>query len=185
MKNIFIDAGAYKGLYVKRFKEGVFYRPDFLIYAFECSPALSFVTFGSDVNVIRKALWVYDGKINFYISKIRPEMVQGSSVYKSKTTGNLDTKNPITVDCIDFSKFLKNNIREDDNLIVKMNIEGAEYKVLEKCCKDGTISLIKKLFIQWHYHKIGLDKKRHTKLLDMLSDKVELYNGFGLLNQKI
>ena len=182
--NIFIDAGAYRGLYIKRFIASKYYKPDFNIFAFECNPVLSMLTYGLNVRVIKKAIWIYDGKIDFYISKKNPELVQGSSVYKSKITCNLDIENPLTVECIDFSNFLYDNIRENDNLIVKMNIEGAEYKVLEKCIEDGTINRIKKLFIQWHYNKIHLDIKRHRQLVKQLENKVELYNGFGNLNPK-
>ena len=184
--NYFIDLGAYKGLYIKRFKEGDYYTPDTKIIAFECNPTLKGVDYGKDVEVVHKCAWVEDGEIDFYISKTGPMFVQGSSVYKNKITGNLDRENPIKMPCIDFSRFLSELIKENDNLIVKMNIEGAEYKILETLLTDGNIKLINTLFVSFHYKKINLPEERHLKLVRALRavNGLEMHTKFGLLAQK-
>lgn len=184
--NYFIDLGAYKGLYIKRFKEGKYYTPDSKIIAFECNPTLKGVDYGEGVEVVHKCAWVEDGEIKFYISKANPTCVQGSSVYRNKITGNLDRENPIKMPCIDFSRYLSELIGEDDNLIVKMNIEGAEYKILETLLTDGNIKLINTLFVSFHYKKINLPEDRHLRLVRALRavDSLEMHSTFGLLAQK-
>ena len=59
--------------------------------------------------------------------------------------------NPRTVKTINFSDFLL-NFDEDDYIVVKLDIEGAEYEVIESILDSGTITRINELFIEWHDH---------------------------------
>jgi len=174
---IFIDCGAYKGkaLNWARLK---FDNPK--LYAFECNPHLSKVDYGSDVTVIRKAIWITDGNLRFYMNTRHP-LIEGHSVYKDKTTGNIDKEHPVVVQCIDFSKFLFS--LEKDEIVIKMNVEGAEYDVLEHCVNTGAINLINQLHIQWHYHKIPRMEDRHIKLQKNLKEikTLKIFNGYGKL----
>ena len=63
------------------------------------------------------------------------------------------------VACIDFSAFVRDNITPDDYLVVKMDIEGAEYEVLDKMIKDETLQLINELVVEFHSYDsaTGLD----------------------------
>jgi hypothetical protein len=54
------------------------------------------------------------------------------------------------VDAIDFSQWVKNNFEEGDNITLKMDIEGSEYKVLPKMISDNTLKYINHLIIEWH-----------------------------------
>lgn len=56
----------------------------------------------------------------------------------------------VSAECIDFSSWLKDNIREDDYVICKIDIEGAEYEVLKKCIRDNTLKLIDRLDAELH-----------------------------------
>ena len=53
------------------------------------------------------------------------------------------------VDAIDFSQWVKNNFEEGDNITLKMDIEGSEYKVLPKMISDNTLKYINHLIIEW------------------------------------
>jgi len=178
--NVFIDLGAYRGLYINRFRKSSMYKPGAKIYAFECNSFLRNFQYGSDVTVIHKAAWVCDGELKFYLSKRNPSLVQGSSVYREKRTGNLDKEHPQKIPCIDFSKWIKNTFQPDDNIIVKMNIEGAEYDILEKMIADDTLKYIKKLFVQFHWERCGVPIDRHNKLiLQLKKSGIEMFNGYG------
>lgn len=54
--------------------------------------------------------------------------------------------------CIDFSKFIKNNFQHNDNIILKLDIEGSEFEVLDKMILDNTLAYIKHMHIEWHPH---------------------------------
>lgn len=178
--NAYIDLGTCYGLFISRFKISSMYKPDFKIYAWECNPFLKTREYGDDVIHIRKAAWIYDGEMDFYMSIRGKPYVQSCTAYKNKRTGYIDPVHPVKVSCVDFSKWLKENFKIEDYVIIKCNIEGAEYDIFEKCIADGTINLVKELHIQWHWNKIKIPIERHNKLLLELNKyPVKLYSGYG------
>lgn len=79
-----------------------------------------------------------------------------------------------TVPCLDLSEWIKKNCKLDDLLIIKLDIEGAEYMVLEKMINDKTIDLVDHIFIEWHARffpnkEIYYDKQ--NKIISILKEK--------------
>jgi len=165
-----IDCGAHQGSIIRYFQKHPSYGSDFQYYAFECNPVLVDKNYGPSVIAIRKAVWILDGQLKLYMN-LNSKMDQGHSVYGDKITGHLDPEHPVTVECIDFSKWLKETFTADDYVVIKMNVEGAEYDVLEKCIADGTINLVNELFIRWHIAKLrSMDRSRHNQLVKDIND---------------
>ena len=156
-KNIFLDLGTYncQGLF--------YYKKMFLpldksweVHTFEpnlnikldCLDKLEF-----PVIVHRKAIWLYNGKTTFNLHGPQGTS-QGSLV--SDTIGSKfysDLYNKVEVECIDLLDFIKSNFCESDNIYIKMDIEWAEYSVLQHMLKNGWSKNIKKIWIEWHGHK--------------------------------
>lgn len=108
--------------------------------------------------------------LNYY--SIDNSVGPGSTFIREKTTGKLKDDRFIMVDVIDFSEYLINNFDKDDYIILKIDIEGAEYDLLEHLIKTCSISYIDKIFCEWHYHKIAredMNKDRHDKLVKKLN----------------
>jgi hypothetical protein len=63
----------------------------------------------------------------------------------------LDWSNKTKVECFDFSEWLSKNVKEDDYVICKIDIEGAEFEVLKKCIADNTLRLINSLDVEFHH----------------------------------
>ena len=55
-----------------------------------------------------------------------------------------------SVQTVDFSQWLFQNVGEGDYIAVQMNIAGTEFHVIEKLISDGSILLIDDLYIVWH-----------------------------------
>jgi len=56
-----------------------------------------------------------------------------------------------TVKQIDFSCFLEGlDIKEEDFVVCKCDIEGLEFYLLDHLIKKGTINLIDHLYVEWH-----------------------------------
>jgi len=58
--------------------------------------------------------------------------------------------NTFKVKCFDFSAFIRDNFTKEDYIIVKLDIEGSEYEVMDKLIIDGTIDYINHFYIEWH-----------------------------------
>ena len=176
MRKIFLDCGGYNADSVDAFKKSKWYSPDVIIYSFEPNPRFK-ETYKKrpDINFIGKAVWVKNEEQSFYIAQIRVE--RGSSIIKGKRGGHLDQEHPIKVQCLDFSKWILDNFTKDDFIVLKMDIEGAEYPVLNKMIEDGSIYYIKKAFIAFHSWLIRIDKKEHMALMK----KLEAIKGLELL----
>jgi len=168
--NAFIDCGSYEGGTIRRFIQSEFYKPDFKIFAFDANPRITKSNYPDIVEFFPNAVWVENCVMDFYINTRNVKRQSGSSVYKEKITGSLDKNNPLKVNAIDFHEWLSKTFTSDDYVIVKMNIEGAEYKVLERCISLGSIHLIKKLFIEFHAKKILLKNDTHDKLVQSLRE---------------
>ena len=166
-KKIFIDGGAYDGESVKFFKKRFTDWGEYDIYSFECNPIFEKDYQEDNINFIKNAIWIEDTNMNFYRCSDK-DYQWGSSLLVDKTSGALDKENPTIVEAIDFSKWLIDNFSEDDYIVLKLDIEGAEYKVLDKMITDGSIKYIDELHGEWHYLKIDIDEEEHYKLVSKL-----------------
>jgi FkbM family methyltransferase len=167
MKKVFLDCGAWGGYSVRVFRQ--IYDPscEYEIYSFEPNPRyISFPKFENHI-FYNKAVWVKDEVRDFYLDNTTRKKA-GSSLMEEKTTGNLDKKNPIKVKCIDIDKWIKENFDKDDHIILKLDIEGAEYAVLQHMIINGSLEYINEIFIEWHWHKIGLSKDDHVNLIKQI-----------------
>ena len=138
-------------------------------YAFECDPrsrqALEDLSFRHNFRFYNRAVWIRDEKIQYYPGRERL-LSAGSLIAKKKW---VDTDNPVTVQAFDFSTWLHRVARWDDEIICKMDIEGAEYAVLGKMLDDETIGMLDILHVEWHWKKLAnVTGEQHTRLLERL-----------------
>ena len=164
MRKIFIDCGGHVGESILLFKKSKLYDKSYKIFSFEPVPYLAeYYKDWKGISFLQRAVWIYDGTIDFYLSK---KLDDGNTLFKGKKTGGVDKENPIKVVCIDFSEWLYWRFDTDDYIILKMDIEGAEFKVLYKMIEDKTIDLINKLYIEWHFSFDNFpDKQLHSYIL--------------------
>ncbi len=56
-----------------------------------------------------------------------------------------------------------------DDITVKMDIEGAEYELLDHMFRDKSIFLVRELFCEWHHDRFPeITIERHSTLIDSL-----------------
>ena len=149
-------------------------RPDFEFFAFEPNPALipgleRIAKAHPDiaVTIFSQAVWTYDGEVSLYLGHpISSTLVQGKQV-PQKFGKQIDYTTPQMVPCIDFSQWLAKELTWEDYIVVKMDIEGAEYAVLEKALAEKTIALIDELVVEWHYKKFTtITEQQHFRVFD-------------------
>ena len=179
-RKIFIDLGANLGNITAKFAEQ---HPDFELIAVEPNRDLinglleKSLEISRPVSVIWAAASTHDGRIQLFKSTRHEAstIVMGKIEYEQFGWTQIDYSNGHLVPCIDFSAWLAKIARNGDEVIVKMDIEGAEYDVLEKLIADGNLKLIKTLFCEWHADRFpAIQKARHDNLVRSLSQMVDL-----------
>ncbi len=78
----------------------------------------------------------------------------------------------ITVETFDFGQWLKHNFSVNDFVIVSLDIEAAEYEILDQMFKDGTIKYVDRLYIELHAGIPEYNKflKKERKLIEKLDN---------------
>lgn len=171
---IFVDLGAYIGdsLGIAMIRYKTFDR----FYAFEPLKK-SFKElenkFGNRVNVflINAAADINNEIKKLYLGDVFGDM--GCSLCNNKITNFKDKFE--MVETIDFSNFVKTNFKLKDKIVLKIDIEGKEYELLDKMLRDGSIRYIHEIYCEWHYDTIGIDYENHMRLIRQLRDE-----GFNL-----
>lgn len=159
MRNIFIDAGSFDGRSARLFRQQ--YGPDWEIHCFEPDPRIENRETG--ITLHREAVWVHDGESDFHLGQL-----ESSTLIAGKSTGEVGQHGTIRVSCLDLSRWLTQMVKPDDRVFLKLNIEGAEYPVLNKMIEQGTIALIGELAVEWHFGKIPLKRSKHQRLVQRL-----------------
>jgi len=154
MKYIYIDGGARIGESIEILLDKREELKGCDSYLFECNPAhintLNDIKFNNNnYNFIIKneALWVENVEKDFYLSI--DKWGDLGCTLKPEKKELLDINNPIKVKCVDLSQFLK-SFKDDEYIILKLDVEGAEYDILEHLIKEGTINKIKELYVEFH-----------------------------------
>jgi len=180
-EHIFLDCGSNLGQGAKWFSK--FYKPIIFKYYFiepnpQCFEALAELIHtkqfhGRDHVIIPKALSISDGFIDLLgVTNLndRNNPSLGCSINKDHNSG-VDCKNidhSISVPCISFRKLLRSLAENNPNaiIIVKMDIESAEYKVLENILMSGDAALINYIYIEFHSQFMSDDKQKYYSILE-------------------
>jgi FkbM family methyltransferase len=175
---VFIDLGMYDGTILRAATK--MYKDFDKFIGFEpipelCSRANKLLKNKKKVVIKNQAVGTADSKEKLYINWTKRDQIgKGSSLMSEKTTGNLKEDKFMMVDVINFSDYLKNNLSKDDFIVLKIDIEGKEYDLLNHMIDTEAISYIDKIFCEWHYHKMkGGDteyKVIHDKIIKDLND---------------
>jgi len=170
---IFIDGGAHRGETLRHFAETI--ACAFLpweIYAFEPNPHLvPEIPRYPRLSVLEKAISAKDETVEFYFG----ESTLGGSISADKL--NRRSKS-VAVEAIDFIRWLSKNFTPEDFVWVKLDIEGAEYPVLEKLLSDGNAKYVDLLAVEFHNEKVGVPKAKDKDLVkELRKNKVAVQLG--------
>ena len=173
MKNrkIILSCGSNKGGEFDAWRESKIYDPEVLIYAFEPEPrCFSFIEAVKkttpNITHIKEAVSTYDGIETWNVGNLT---VSGT-LRKDKNWGLTGEK--VMVKTLDFSRWLKENIKEDDYVFCTMDIEGSEYDVIKHLFATGAIHLIDKFYVEFHDVKLDTDmQNEEIRLKNMITEK--------------
>lgn len=174
MKKIILDCGSHLGESVRKFRS-TFRNDTCEFYMFEPNTYL--------FNIVDTDLEFNDcKKYNKAISN-KNEVVKlwgcvnnkksvGSTLEKSKATWDqIKEDDYIEIESIDLSEFIVDNFTKDDYIVLKLDIEGAEYDVLEKLLETNTISYINEVYCEFHTQWLAPEfSKREYNIREKLKE---------------
>lgn len=166
MKKFLFDCGANNGCSVRKFATKTL--EDFEAYEVHCfepgavgeSEEMSnTVEKYQNVSLYKKAVSDVNSEITFYdhesysgasttwVPKAEDKRRRGDC--GSSVKGNVTKK---TVECIDLSQFINEKVGDtpDTFVILKLDIEGEEYRVIPKMLENNTFEKIDKIYLEWH-----------------------------------
>jgi FkbM family methyltransferase len=175
VRKILIDCGANVGGSLRKFMDDY---PDSELFAFEPNSEListiaNVVASGSRpqaATIANQAVWIRDGTVDLFLGHHESSTLLEGKTVPRRYNQQIDYTAPRVVPCIDFSAWIRRTFSEDDEIIVKMNIEGAEYPVLSKMVEDETLGLVSALFVEWHYDRFGhMTREDHLAVVEQVA----------------
>lgn len=154
MRKIFIDCGSYDGCSVRKFDDLYDKKSEYEYHCFEGNPLLTKYHPVNERCVFHNTIVLDTEKeVKFYVQST----TGGSSVsaiknkrYQKKDENKFGKTETISLKPIRLSKYIKDNFDSSDMIILKLDIEGAEYRVLRDLIKSSILSYINKIYIEWH-----------------------------------
>ncbi|WP_454849799.1 FkbM family methyltransferase [Rhizobium binxianense] len=171
-RNIYIDLGANLGDTIAKFIE---WHPSHLIWGFEANPHLipDLIARFADrpaVTIVGKAVWTKSGTRKMYLGHpLSGTVILGKKEMPQAQIYEIDYQTEVEVETIDFSKWLQKTVSPDDNVTIKMDIEGAEYAIIRRMIKTGAISLVDTLICEFHQNRYPISLKTHNDLVKQIS----------------
>jgi len=161
---LYIEAGANRGRSAKRF-----YKQhkdiNFEYHLFEANPNIiadlnsSVVCIQGERTIYNKAVWTEnDIEMEIKIDKT----TKGSTICEKSVRVN----ETAVTSTIDFDEWFRACCKEDDYIVLVIDIEGAEYEVLPKMIDNGCFDMVDELTIEFHGHK--MKNKKFTSDMNKL-----------------
>lgn len=174
-KGLFLDCGSNLGQGMTYFEK--FYPlADYDYILFEPNPhCLEYLNnyikdfeLKGNIEVIQKAVSTTDGETKFFglVEYENDSTFQGASILKehNQLFYTPDDHEAITVETFSFTEFIRRKSEEYEVIIVKMDIEGAEYDVLEDLINSNLHEKISVIYIEFHsQYMSGIDKSSYEK----------------------
>lgn len=121
--------------------------------------------------LLHRAFWINAGEIIDFFLPESPDFVSGSLLSNHKYAGS----DRISVMTTNLDQVLALGGREECD-VLKMDIEGAEYEVLNELCSSGKIRKTKQLLVEYHYFCTGYSDEDTFKSIRAVEE-----NGFKLI----
>ena len=153
MKKVFIDCGANDGCSVRKFRTIISDHKEYEIHSFECNQKLAAEFSETDAKFYPQAVSDSNSEVTFYMHS--KNNVAGTTYEKKGKMKNCGCNTPgyVTehkIQSIKLSDFIKENFSKDDFIILKLDVEGEEYRIVPDMIESGAFQYVNELWIEWH-----------------------------------
>lgn len=148
-------------------------------WGFEPNPALATLARrrfeGQPVEIIEMAAWVGEGVLPLYLGHpLSSTLLAGKVALEEYPEYVVTYEKSVDVSTFDTGQWLREHVSEADDVIVKMDIEGAEYQVLQRLLDGGEIDLIKELRCEFHVERFPAFEAVHQGLVREVASRTKL-----------
>ena len=106
---------------------------------------------------------VKDGTRTFFLDTVNQEHdYWGSSIYSTQPDVKASKSNGTELSAINIARWLLMNTLPRDFVVVKMDIEGAEYEVVPHMLEMGCGKVVDHLLVEWHGNIKGVTDDEET-----------------------
>ena len=168
MKKVFLDCGAWVGNSIPRFRELYPDNSEYTIYSFEPHPesAKRFRINQPKIKLIEAGIWTSNGERTLRTGD--GKWIEGSTLVKQKRVKRYKKASNLKVKCIDFAEWIKNNLSKEDYIVCKLNIEGAEYKIIKHLHENNLLDWFDEWWIEFHWGKMEMTEDQHQEVVNLL-----------------
>ncbi|KAG0303623.1 hypothetical protein BGZ98_006461 [Dissophora globulifera] len=151
------------------------------IYLFEANPVFNtalvqakehYDALGVKVNIFPSTVVdITDGTRTFFLDTVNTATdFWGSSIYATHPDVVLSQSKGTELAAVNLARWLLMNTLPRDFVVVKMDIEGAEYELVPHLAEMSTWSVIDYLLVEWHGAEIGGGTPEEIKYREMKAD---------------
>jgi len=160
MMNLFVDCGAYTGDSIAKWMATHKHGYDYVCFEPNRTSAKIIRHAFPSVKVIEACAWRNYGEHRLYPTA----HANGGTVVGKKKRG-VDS---YMVNTVDLGDWLDGQRKEYKKIVVKLNVEGAEYDILRSMQAHDQIRLVDEWYINWHANKMTRAPKDHAEIRDMM-----------------
>jgi len=184
MRNVFIDCGANLGHGFNRISSQRDLT-NYEVHMFEPLPnAVKLLKERyPKATVYCNAVWINEEEKVFEIEDLIIDGVQSvghasnimaENYQKNKNIQANWTK--ITTKCVDLANFITSNFSKEDNIFLKLDVEGAEYSILDKFISLNILDFIKTINVEFHGHLLNTQPNPDSYYLEIIKQhNIELF----------
>jgi FkbM family methyltransferase len=175
-----VDCGAHTGAALRALQ---FHRAFTAIYAFEPNPKLFPILKANTAKLAKSymlrlydaAVWVHSDGVDLYLGDPDSSTLLPGKAPNPGSQIPIDYRNPIRVKSVAFSDWIRTTFQRGDIVIVKMDVEGAEYAVLDQMLQEDTLQYIEELYVEWHADRIAsVPQDVHVRIKSAVADRTKL-----------
>lgn len=159
MKKVFLDCGAHKFEGLREFIPILNLDEDWEVHSFEANPTINLnmearmdPSWPFKLTIWRCGVGAEQGVMKFVSEGLADEGGQGSRVLKNwhegvySFPGGKIYETPI----IRLSSFIRDTFSEDTSIVMKFDIEGSEFDIIEDFVANGLPPQIHTMYVEWH-----------------------------------
>lgn len=183
-QNLFIDGGAHLGEAFEHFSK--IFSPintDYVLYEpnIDCYQKLvdKYKSMGH-ITIINKAIYVHNNTQSLYVdpNKFTTNVHEndgfsvGCSLLREHNDKHYASQPQYTVQCQDIIDIINDARTKYNNIILKLDVEGSEYDILEKCIEHDVLKHVSYLVVEFHsqYTTSNTIKEREETITKYLKD---------------